>query len=107
MLELEEAVLIVGEIPATELVGVAGLIAGIIAAIIGARRTKGDRTATVVGYQGEILDDLNAELMRLRAELKAARHSEERLRAENRRQRGQIRKLEDRVAALEELIDGR
>lgn len=74
----------------TSFLSILALGSSLVAGIIAWRKIGPERTATVVGYQGEVIEDLHED--------------NERLRTENRRLRDRVRSLEDRVGDLEQTV---
>lgn len=56
------------------------LLTGLATAVIALGKIGGEKAATVVGYQGEILDDLNEERERLRRAIQELQESKDRYR---------------------------
>lgn len=82
---------------------------GLISALVALRKVGPERAATVVSYQGDIIDDLNAERERLRkaisdlvAQRDELRRKQDELLEQNKELRERCDELAERVERLED-----
>lgn len=74
---------------------------GFISGLVALRKVGPERTSTVIGYQGEVIDDLNVERERLKAERDELRSQYESLARDNRALREECDDLRRRIERLE------